>query len=130
MIHLKSKDAIEEDSEAVLDFLIDNRRLFTTNDESFDKYRLSLAGRAGVYAVFCDEALIYVGKTKDASARFRDHFVRSSPSTASKIKEFEALLSSDRKVEIAFCELPVQVYSAIEEALIHWLNPELNQRAS
>jgi hypothetical protein len=131
-LDFESEKAVCRDAEKVLRAL-EQRRLRVTDPNNFEfrAYLSQLRGRAGIYGVFAGDNLIYVGKTRDAAKRLSDHFVKCSRSTQSKLKEITDLLGSGAEVWVAFVDVPVEIYSAIEEALVRECKTlTLNKRAS
>lgn len=132
-VNFSSLSALREDSEEVHKALLGNRiKVREIGDPDFDRYRIGLGPVTGIYAIFCESKIVYIGKTKSAINRLRDHFISCSDSTQSKIDEIRDLLKKGKEIEVSFVEVPQEVYSSIEEILIKSVDQTqaLNRRAS
>ena len=98
--------------------------------DNFETLRKKAMNKSGVYAIFFDENIVYIGKSRNAGGRFREHFIKCSETTNSKIGEVTSALNDGKKVELSFVELPTSVYSVIEEQLITTSSDLSNKRAS
>lgn len=131
---LESLEKIKEDAETVYNELLSGQKFEfkSVKDDTFNDFRLSKKGQTGIYAVICNGEIKYVGKTKNASDRLRDHFIKPGEGTASKIDEINNMIKNGNKVEVSFVEVPISIYSSIEESIIetHKKQLSLNKRAS
>lgn len=134
MKKFESLEKVRQDAEMVYNELVSGQKyeFKSVKDDAFNDYRLSKKNQAGIYAVICDGKIKYVGKTKNASDRLRDHFIKPGEGTASKIDEINNMIRSGNRVEVSFVEVPISIYSSIEESIIemHKEQLSLNKRAS
>lgn len=113
---------LKNDADLILGKLKRNKNdLKEVGDPKFDRKRKDLGAKVGIYAIFENEEIVYIGKTKNVLNRFRDHFIKKSERTASKISKVKESLSYGNKIEVSFVEVPEIIYSSIEEILIQSL---------
>lgn len=116
----QSIKAIKIDAEMVFKRLLEKKfKVQNIGDPKLDSERLAIGAKIGIYAIFINNKTAYIGKTKSLVNRWREHFIKKSESTHSKIDKLKEIFANDsNNVEVAFVEVPVEIYSAIEESLM------------
>lgn len=116
----QSIKAIKMDSEIVYGRLLQNKfKVQKVGDPRLDEKRLSIGAKTGIYAIFINDKTAYIGKTKSLINRWREHFIKKSDSTHSKIDKLKEIFENKtNNVEVSFVEVPAEIYSAIEECLM------------
>jgi hypothetical protein len=85
--------------------------------------------KTGVYAIFVQEKLVYIGQVQSQGARacFQAHFISKDPRTGSKLEQVKLAVAKKLTVGFSFVEIdPAELRHLIEEKLIRTHSPSWN----
>lgn len=81
-----------------------------------------------IYGLFIDDQIEYIGKSHKINERLKQHCIKCSESTRSKLEQVTHYLHSGVKVYVKTIEVPTDLMSSIEEKLIELIEPSWNKR--
>jgi len=98
------------------------KQLVATNNSIFN-------GNKNIYAIFENDTLVYIGKTKAnlAKERLKNHLFYKNKNTGSKLKNVKESINNDSYIDISYIYVePESLRNYIEEELIIKYKPSWN----
>lgn len=103
----------------------DFKALKDSDCRELDCIDTTIRAKGNVYFIFDDKKLLYVGKSLDIKQRLRQHLIKCSKKTYSKIQDVQKYLKDNRILSLSYCAIEVSVekfYGTVEGMIIKYIH--------
>lgn len=90
-----------------------------------DCINTTIRAKGNVYFIFDDKKLLYVGKSLKIKQRLRQHLIKCSKKTYSKIQDIQEYLKANSLLKLSYCAIEVseeKFYGTVEGMIIKYIH--------